>query len=98
MSVTWGDIRKTIEDAGYSFPDEPQTKMTREEFEAKYPRVKFYGGRAYHIIGWDLGVMWGRMPFEGMEEGALAYRHQLGIEVRSGLWRYLRGVIRIVKH
>jgi hypothetical protein len=97
--TTWGDIRRTVEAAGYRFDDEPSpARMTREEYNAEFPRVRVYMGKAYHIYGWEAGIMWGRVPFGEAEEGGLAYRRQIGIEVRAGLLRYLRGVFRIVRN
>jgi hypothetical protein len=60
-----------------------------------YPRVKVVWGKAHHFYGWEAKIMWSRRPREEVREGESVYMRMLGIEVRAGLWCYLRGVVRV---
>lgn len=69
--------------------------ISAEEY-AKYPRVKVYARRAWHFFGWEAGVAWSRRPIDDVYEGDLLYRRRFGIEIKGGLWRFLRDLVRIV--
>ena len=69
----------------------------RDYFETSYPAVKVYFGRAYHVLGWEAGIMWGRISFDEIVDGEEIYRKQIGVVVRAGLRRYLRNSVQVVR-
>jgi hypothetical protein len=74
----------------------PRLPLPAADYE-RAPRVMFYARRAWHFFGWEAGVLCSKAPLEELFEGDYVYRRRFGIEIRSGLWRYLRGVVRIVR-
>lgn len=94
--MRWGEVMEAIAALPEMRPE--PARISREEFEARCPRVMWLRGPAYHFMGWEVGALWGRIPYEEAVEGESVYRRGLVLEVNwRPLKRALAGFLRVRK-